>query len=566
MNDKERLVQKIDDLKADIQYLISKKKTIKDKKEIVKIDTDKAQKLEQLQQFTNELKRLHAEEKLELQRQKEMKSVSNAVDSLIYHAAKKKKQNNASEKLEQAKETREKAKQEYFDYLRVEAEYLRRDPPDMPGILFLHERIINAYGVCPVIDIQGDQDIKDEVIIRETREKRRQWLLGQNDGGKLYFDFYDEVILQSEVQLLREKMARNEEKIQKFIENLLSDSQKQIFDDTITILEEYSSCNIKTKRVKERYKVLIHNLSILYAETEISIHDYLSSKYGTNIVINTYEGVDNSKMPGETLYLLQSYSSDLEDYKCTQAQIVQKIKYNMNTVKNLKNDLYLYITKQKGSLYNNKGLVKNVCQKGKYFKKWTSLTEDEKFERLDSYSEFYVEKNMVQQKILEQSMKDVTVKDLSDLLKDALKNKTLVYRDFTWNTKRGIIETVKTLRYNKDDACFFLLQNAKNKNDTAEVGPKSKRKSCVRTIITRYNEKIINEELLYFIVKLFGSDASEEDHNKDPNVSKENKEKCIERIKDKLKLKKITVIDKVLICKKYDDIYEVVMNNRAIDS
>jgi hypothetical protein len=80
------------------------------------------------------------------------------------------------------------------------------------------------------------------------------------------------------------------------------------------------------------------------------------------------------------------------------------------------------------------GMSQNkVIQQGKYFKRWTALSEEEKLERFESFSKYYIHKNMVQEKLLdEQDAPDKAAK-LLDVIKKALLEKTLIYRDFKWS-------------------------------------------------------------------------------------------------------------------------------------
>ena len=98
--------------------------------------------------------------------------------------------------------------------------------------------------------------------------------------------------------------------------------------------------------------------------------------------------------------------------------------------------------------------------------------------------------------------------------------------------------------------------NSTDTNSTNIYGEpiSNKKKISSRTIITKESEKIINEEMLYFILKRVQNGAVES--------TKEDKEKFAERIKIKLKIKKITVNDKIKIFEKYDEIFDVVVNNK----
>ena len=182
-----------------------------------------------------------------------------------------------------------------------------------------------------------------------------------------------------------------------------------------------------------------------------------------------------------------------------------------------------------------------------------------------SFSTYYIEK-MLQNNTINTCEKDQLVETLYNLLKNAHVSKQMIYRDFTWNTSLGIIDKIKILKYNKETG-FELkftkpLPKEKNcketnsTNSTIDEIVSTKKKVSIRTIINKESEKIINEELLYFILKRLSID------NEKTN-SKENKDDFAERIKLKLKIKKLTVNDKLKIYNKYDEIYEVIKSNKA---
>lgn len=88
---KTHLVQQIDNLKNDIQLLIDYKKTIENKDEISKCNQDKQRKITQLKNLTDKLKNIHKQEKMVIQKQNELRSLSRAIDNIEFGGAKKKK-------------------------------------------------------------------------------------------------------------------------------------------------------------------------------------------------------------------------------------------------------------------------------------------------------------------------------------------------------------------------------------------------------------------------------------------------------------------------------------------
>jgi len=270
-------------------------------------------------------------------------------------------------------------------------------------------------------------------------------------------------------------------------------------------------------------------------------------------VVNEIDIDENEKGDGGSkiinFYRLENFLENLELYKNNIESISQKCRYITNIVKNLKNELYLYLTNQKNFVNINK---KVIIQSGKYFKRWILLTEAEKLERFNSFCNYYVEKYMIQEGILSDYLKQETVDKLENMIKDAFLTKRMVYRDYVWNANKGILEKIKILKYDREKKEFFLKYSKVNNQENNLQN--KKKKSSTRTVITKSNEKVINEEILYFIVK-------NANVIKDTGM-KDAKDQCLENIKKKLCIKKISLDDKNFINKKYDEIYEVVMNNK----
>ena len=156
---------------------------------------------------------------------------------------------------------------------------------------------------------------------------------------------------------------------------------------------------------------------------------------------------------------------------------------------------------------------------------------------------------MVQEGILNEDLKFDKIDELTKLVHDAYKNKQMVYRDYTWNANKGIIEKIKILRYDRELDKFFLKFTKIQHNNVQKE--QTKRTVSLQSIFTKDNEPIINEELLCFILK--GR------HN---TINKDDKNDFVNHLKIKLRLKKITTVDKNTIFTKYDDIFNVIKNNK----
>lgn len=562
---KEHLTNQIDNLKNDIQDLLDRKKSLTDKNDIAKCLEEKQKKMDTLKVLNDKLKEICKRERLEVQKRNELRSITRAIDSIDFGAAKKKNTAEAMDKAKRAKAQRDDTRIKYMEYQQMEQSYIEHDIETLPGCLFLSKDVLKSYGLCPYIDISSD----GEIISKETlKGNRMEWLQSKDDGGELYYNLYKALFEKQDLDKVIDEKKKLQDEIDIYIMSLLTDDQKEMYIDSKNFIKEYIGCHIKTKRIKERFKVMINTLSVLFSETAIEIHNYLSAYYDLPIVVNI---LDSKRQLTNFDKLQRSiYVERFQDYLKKYTDMLQKVdqteKYTINTVKNLRMDLYQYLTDRQNFLtkHDIQEVKKlRVKQEGKYFKKWSSLNDEERLERFHSYSVFYVDKNLVETKLIDKTLRDDNVKKLYELLSTAFTNKTLVYRNITWNVKKGFIETVKILRYDNDNTfCLDIDKKTKTsseentKDDTSTKGDTKdveRKKISSRTILTKETEKIINEEMLYFILKRVQNGVTQS--------SKEDKEAFSERIKTKLKIKKITSNDKTKIFEKYDEILDVVNNN-----
>ena len=568
---KNSLEQRVNILKNDIEYIIKLNKTQisnEERKENVNL---KQKKMSELKKLSEDLKSIYKKEKLEQSKRNEILSIQKTMDNLDFRAAKKKNNSEAMDNAKKSKEQRELLRKSYLEAQEIEKKYLEKDSKILPGNLFLHEDIIKKYGLCPFINENEMNENGSEI-----EKKRLEWLESKDDKGECYYnlykDFYENTIINS---LLKEKQ-KIEDSIEDFIKKSLSPSQYELYNDSISFLQEYIKCAIKSKRIKERYKNFINNMSILYMETSFPLHNYISLKYNIHIIINDIsKGVKILDKQEKMVKILsiEEFEKLIDEFDKINKSCEQKSKFNMNIIKNLNSNLYYYLTDneeflKKFSMINIVDKKQNaITQEGKYFKRWILLSNDEKLERFYSFSEYFINKFVSE-------TENNLVEKLYNLLKNDFVEKRIVYRDYKWNVQSGIIENIKILRYDKDKKDFILKYTTPKKKEASK-------KVSTKTIITKNIEKIINEELLYFIVKKLKSENNETNNesNKETNnetnneANKEanneatenyvkNKEEFFDNIKEKLSVKKINKTDKEIINKTYDNIYEIIKNNK----
>lgn len=549
---KERIIEKISELKNDIQFIIdsSKSNTLS-----TKLQETKKDKLLLLKRLTEDLKRIHKTEQKSQTLINNIKKAHNENDSINFKSAQQKKSNDQISKIKIQKEIRKDSMNKYLDFIEEQKFYNKLDPVNIPGCLFLHDAIISSYGLCPyikidsIINVNHNQQLSDEQInnfIHDIYSKRKLWLDTQSDSGKLYWDIYDKLYNRKDLTEHYNNYNSLEKKIEEFILLTMSHDQKLMYDSCIDIIIEYLSQSPKNKTLKDKYKSVINNLSILVSQLGFDIHLFLSIKFNTTIVINILpaQNVNYNK------FLIDEFDKLLNDFKLLNEDIKQNEKFITNSKNNLNNEMYLFLTNQKS--FNLITSQPHFTQSKKYFKRWALLTESEKLERYESYANFYVDKYLINSNIIPHDSKNTYISTLITLLHNAHKSKKLIYRDIKWNIKDGIIETIKCLRFNKETNELYL-------NPSKVITSIQKKKVSTKTLFSKDIEKYVNEEILSYIVVFFQKFP---DKKKRDEYLKENRDNCVEMIKNKLKIKKITNEDKKQILQKYDDMFSVVNHNQ----
>jgi hypothetical protein len=407
----------------------------------------------------------------------------------------------------------------------IEEEYYKYDCAELPGYIFFHDSIIKSYGLCPFINIpeNGLSDNLEDSLVK-LKENRISWLQSQNDKGKIYYDMYDTLVNNKDVtDYINQKEALQNE-IEHIINITFDVNQKQMYNDALLLLQEYNLSKVKSKTLKEKYKKIVYYFSKLFNETHIHIHEYISLKFDTQIVINYLDGTINIYND----YLTKNFKEYLDKYTIIKTNLTNSLKYVKNTKKHLHQSLVSFLKTKEPDIY---------IQEGKYYKKWSLLSVDEQCERLDSFVKFYISKR----KMFQEKKEDYITK-LASYLKDSLKNKILKYNLMKWNIKTGMIDSV-LFEYNEENDEFKLKIKT-----VATI----KKPVQTVTLFTKENEQYINESILNFLIK-----------NKKENgvLDNEYQDICFDKIKTNLELKKISKNDKVILKQKYNSIYDIIIKN-----
>jgi hypothetical protein len=505
---------------------------------------EKELKLSQLQTLTDELNKIMIQEDKD-KRDKEYKKVCNVSDSMAYHRVKNKP--DRDEILITIKDNREKAKDEFNRFKKIEMEYQKFDSIEIPAFLFFNKNVISSYGKCPYIKIEEN-----------TFENRKRWLSDQKDAGKIYYDLYDKVINETELNNLIENKNNLELYFDKKHNELLTESQQKLLSDALSYLDEYINCPIKTKKIKEKFKIVVNHFSILVHESECKLSDYFSSKLDFSIPVNLIplkdgtNGTDRTKgslNSSERKMFVGEYNSNVSDYINIKDSMVKSKKYITNVKANLKLELYEHL------LESEKEVPKQLGNS--IGKRWNQLLDEERLDRFKSFAVYFVEKYLIKSNLITDDQKEPILNTLAELL-----NNPESKLNIKWNSKAGIIDKIYNLKWEASTGFFLEVIDEPEKKSI-------KKTVSSKTILTKENEKVINEEVLRFILHNTSKKGTDVSADGGTDVSTDVgsdavqnlKNIFIEHLKSKLKLKRITLSDKNLVFDKFDEMYDIIIHN-----
>lgn len=529
------LNQKVDLLKNDIQEIIDNIKSEKNVEKKSKLQENKNAYLEELDTTLSQIKQNQKEEKKKLNLKNEIRKTIRANDSMKYYSVKNK--HNSIQLMQEQKDNREKARDVFekksklrIDYNNLEKEY---DCGEYPAFLFFSKEINDKYKLCPFIDL-NENTLKD----------RKKWLSETFDKGELYFNLYNKLINKKTLNILLSS-KKNIELYFEEIHSTLDYTNQKSLEKIYEYINEYKVASVKTKKLKEKFNIIINNTSVIVKNSNFKVNEFLSLYHDivvpVNIIVDT--NTDKSKINNiTTLGISRLYDEHLEDYFKVKNDIENANKFIINTINNLNQELYDH-------LYKKSIDKKNVRQTGKYFKKWSELSQPEKIDRFESYAEYFPRKYLLEPGIITEELQILNLINELKLLITIDGIERIKYKNLKWNVTGGVIENINCLKYNDTEHKFFLTIEKEIIKNMATV----KKASSIRTILNKDTNKIINEELMTHLIV-----AKKQKKLKEENI-KNLKDKFLEKIKEKLKLKRIMVNDRVEINQKFDEIYNLII-------
>jgi len=361
------LNKRVDLLKKDIQDIIDNYKSEKNLINKQSLQDQKNIYLEELDTILSQIKKIQKEDKQKLMSENQIKKIIRTNDSMKYHSVKNK--SNSRELMQEQKDNRYKAKDIFDKKCKLKDDYHCLEKQygcqDFPAFLFFYKEISDKYKLCPFIEL-------NEI----TCENRKQWLLNTFDKGELYYNLYNKIINKDSLNIL----LSSKDDIERYfgeIHDTLDESSKKNLEKIKEYIDEYKSASIKTKKLKEKFNIIINNTSTIVKNSNFKVNEFLSLYYDIVIPVNN---IVENEINIMTLGISRIYDDKLEQYIKVKNDIENATKFIFNSKNNLNQELYDH-------LYKKSIEKKNTKQVGKYFKKWSELSKEEKLDRLDAYSD-----------------------------------------------------------------------------------------------------------------------------------------------------------------------------------
>lgn len=321
--------------------------------------------------------------------------------------------------------------------------YELQDSPSYPAWVFCVHQVVDAYGVCPYLKL-------------ETMEQRKGWLEGSHDAGKVYFDLFQRLVRRSQLVELEQICEMDRANLDTFVRKQLDDngfvSPSNDVDgvhplDYIvqSIIDYQTHVTHRTKALRTAYQRVMEFIDQILDKTGINFVRYVKIVHDTTFRYRCNAGSVPMNIEYERLCDALSRS---------QAQVYGE-------------DNFIAKMRSEGA-EKLASLMANdfeIQQNGKYFKRWTMLSMEQKIERLVAFAATFIKKFNVDRDL---------VGDLSAFLEKAIVDGVIKTNCIKWSTKLGVIETIEGLLFDAENGTFDLDNSAKTKSSSkSKAKPKS---------------------------------------------------------------------------------------------
>ncbi len=293
-------------------------------------------------------------------------------------------------------------KYDHEDQERLLKEHQKNDIPEFPSWTFLLPEVIDAYGVCPYLDVRDD----------ETKDMRVVWLRQQKDKGATYERVKSDALTEKCLRAIEKSIEEAKEALTTYVKSRCSTQGTSLHDNLLERIQERKAVKNQNERAKTAWKETVNHMNNVMTETGIDFAKYVRALLSVTVKYT----------PPKTVALDPHFKELLEKHAALHR------KYT-NTVSKRQQE----IQEARGRLA---ALIRNdysLNQTGKYFKKLSTLSEEKRDERIRSYCEWHMQKHHHPHghSIL-----------MYDFIRAKLSRHELRLTDITWDNDLGIITNI----------------------------------------------------------------------------------------------------------------------------
>ncbi len=360
-------------------------------------------------------------------------------------------------------------KQQLEEQDQRQLQYEAKDNTQIPGWSLLLKDVVKAYGVCPFLNVWDD----------ECNTRRATWIASQQDGGEAYRAAFtlmtDEDLvaeMEAQVTFTRHRLEIHTRKLVDAIS--LADGLN--FDELLENVYKRRDAKSQNKKSKECWARTLECLNTVAREARVDFAKYVYVQTGYHFRYKVPETPDINAKPMDAAFI-EIYDSFIQ------------LQTQLHSLRLMRDRERTNAKKQLSTLIVNNFQIEQV---GRYYRRWTSLSDEQKDERIASYCHWYMR---------EQGHSVVAAESMSRYIHEKLAKKELKISSsgLDWNGKQGLIVNV-ALAYDRAQATFSLTSET-SRTIKKKRPVKKKNEDIFQTEMGRLVQARANRLMLYEIVK-----------------------------------------------------------------
>lgn len=480
--------------------------------------------------------------------EKQVKLAQSFNDSIEYKLLKSK--NKDISLLNNIKNERNKLNQKHLEVLKIKEEYELHDSKDYPSWIFCEQSVMEFYNFTY-------ETLHNDILPLEKKDNRQNILENTSDKGEYYFKIKDRLINKSELihyQKLKEELL---EYLNNLFKDLFTENNYNTFKYCKSILDE-------NKKNKKKIFIVKNSIQNLEDQTGINISKFFSVNWNLLELYIPIKKSQQRKNKGID-FEFDLHIDKISDYT---NKIIDEDKYICQTINKI---TYKGISILTGEV-NQQHLIYKQNSDESYQKKWSVLSNEQRIDRLKDYCNHFIlnkifiksisttlenlkEQNKINTSFVFES-ESILINKLYNLIHDKYINNILKYKHIKWNIKTGVVENIHNIYFEidlQDDNNIILCPKFK------EISPsitKNKISSSKSLFNLKSNIENTNDLLIKFIIDSIKNYKGDDYQQLKTNLINN----CIEKVKNKLKVNKITNSDKEFIITQYNLFYDEIIN------